>query len=574
MAPLESMIQDFVNNISEGFFGRLIRVLIFLVIAAAIFGIYFASQFRGLRDAGSMEYAQLARNMSAGKGYVTSCIRPADISYLSQPAGRAFSASHCPDIRNQPFFPAVLSLGFKLARTPFVANKVSSVLDAESSVIVPVCVLFTVLTGFLVYLIGLRLFGRLVAVVSVIVFFLSKSVLDDSISGLPGSLTAFLVTAISYAAVSFRDAYERNRSMGLLVYVFVSMAILSTAAILTSYKMAVFVPVMAFFMVAGFLRRGFLTAGVFLVFVCLLVSPWLIRNWKVSGNAFGMAPYEALHDTAIHKEDSFDRQVAPVTDSARIVRTLKVKFMSKFPEVCEMNLRSVGNGLIICLFLVAAFHKFEREEVNQLKGSVLVVLLLMAAIGAFFSADAGGVFKPFLPLVIIFGVAFFFAVLERDEFADMSWKMLLTVVLVMIAAMPAIFAVAGRTGRIPYPPYYPPFVSYVSGLLGPEEIMCTDIPWATAWYGSRTSVLIPQSVDDFKAINAATPMKGLYLTTVTGNRPFTGAFAGGPWQSWMPVLNGKVPGDFPLTHGIMLPKGRRDQLFLTDRDRWTKSEPQ
>jgi hypothetical protein len=560
-----------VNSVSEGFFGKLVKILIFLVVALIVFGYYSFTQFRGLKDAESMEYAQLARNMSAGKGYTTSCIRPADMWFFTRKSGGVFSASNCQDIRNPPFFPAVLSLGFKLVRPSFTLKPASPVFEPETSVIVPVCIFFIILTGLLVYLIALRLFNRPVAIVSTLIFFLSKSVLDDSISGLPASLIGFLATSCCYAAISFRDAKDRERPMGLLVYIFVSAAILSTAAFLASYKMIALVPVMAFFMVAGLLRRKWLMAGAFLLLVFLMISPWLVRNWKVSGNMFGIAPYEALQDTVIHREDSFDRQIVLVPDSARIIRAAKLKFMYKFPEICEVNLRTMGNGLIICLFLVSVFHKFDREEVNQLKWCLVVVMILTAFVTAIFSAGSQGAFKPYLPLVIIYGVAFFFTVLERDEFADTGWKITMTSVLLLLSVLPVFFTVFGQKAHSPYPPYFPPFISYVSSLLGPDENMCTDIPWATAWYGKRTSFLLPESVDDFRKINDKVRINGLYLTTVTGNRPYNSSFSGGPWRSWLPILNGKVPKDFPLAHGISLPEGTHDQLFLTDRNRWLQN---
>jgi len=563
MESLENKVQDVVNTFSEGFVSRLMRGSIFLVIALMAFGFYFLDQFRGFRDAESMEYAQLARNMSTGRGYTTSCVRPSDMWYLSQKAGNVFSAANCQDIRNPPFFPAVLSLGFKIVRPSFDLKSDSPAFAPETRVIVPVCIFFTVMTVMILYLLALQLFGRQVAITSVLIFVLSKSVLDDSISGLPASLMAFLVTAVCYAAMNFRNAKDRKRPAGLLGYLFVITAILCAAAFLTSYKMSVLAPVIAFFMVAGFLRRGWMTAGLFLVLVCFMISPWLARNWKVSGGVFGIAPYTALHDTIIHREDSFDRQTAPAVESSMVVKSLKRKFMSRFPEICEMNLRTMGNGLVICLFLVSVFHKFGRDDVDSLKWSVLAVIIFTAAVTAVFPEDSSGALKAYLPLVIIYGVAFFFTVLELDEFSDAGWKVVMTGVLVLVSALPAVFGIAG-TARSAYPPYYPPFISYVSNLLKPEENICTDIPWATAWYGRRTSILLPQSVDGFLKINDKVRLSGLYITTVTGNRPF----ASGPWRSWLPVLNGKVPKDFPLTHGITLPEGTRDQLFLTDKDRW------
>ncbi len=55
----------------------------------------------------------------------------------------------------------------------------------------------------------------------------------------------------------------------------------------------------------------------------------------------------------------------------------------------------------------------------------------------------------------------------------------------------------GRRTGLPYPPYFHRYIGWVATMLEPEECLVTDIPWATAWYGGRTSVLLPRHIDDF-----------------------------------------------------------------------------
>ena len=94
--------------------------------------------------------------------------------------------------------------------------------------------------------------------------------------------------------------------------------------------------------------------------------------------------------------------------------------------------------------------------------------------------------------------------------------------------------------------------------------MCTDIPAGTAWYANRSSLLLPLSLDDFAAIERmGVRIGGIYLTTETGNKQYIAGLAGGPDRAWLPLLNGRIPPDFPFTDGICLPPGSREQLFLT-----------
>jgi hypothetical protein len=107
----------------------------------------------------------------------------------------------------------------------------------------------------------------------------------------------------------------------------------------------------------------------------------------------------------------------------------------------------------------------------------------------------------------------------------------------------------------------------VSEMLKPNEIMCTDMPWATAWYGKRASILLPKTLDDYYEINDYRKyISGLYITTLTKDRPFVSALLEGSEKTWLPIAMGRLPQDFPLKQGFALNK--QDQLFLTDSVRW------
>jgi hypothetical protein len=62
----------------------------------------------------------------------------------------------------------------------------------------------------------------------------------------------------------------------------------------------------------------------------------------------------------------------------------------------------------------------------------------------------------------------------------------------------------------------------------------------------------------------------MYITTITKNKPFVKQLLDGPEKSWLPVISGRTPPDFPLKQGVSL--NRQDQLFLSDRNRWSTGE--
>ena len=114
----------------------------------------------------------------------------------------------------------------------------------------------------------------------------------------------------------------------------------------------------------------------------------------------------------------------------------------------------------------------------------------------------------------------------------------------------------------------PPLISHVSHLLDRDELMCSDMPWATAWYGSRRSLQLPTSLLEFYEINDYTKkISGIYITMLTRDLPYLSSLRQGPYKYWFPILEGKIPGDFPLTQGFF-PLMNQEQVFLTDRARW------
>ena len=570
---IEERVQSVLNSLDAGTGLVLLRGGLLVTLAVAVFAIYASSQFRGLRDTEAMEVAQLARNMARGEGCTTQCIRPVDLRYMAVHGKAPAKGNGYPDIRNAPLFPAILSAAFKTLRPSFSVNSAFSAYAPEKRVIVPLCTLFTLATGLMIFLIGRRLFNQRVALIAVLVFLLSDTVLADGISGKPDSCIMFLATAAIYAAVVSSEQRAKGRQRIVQFVAFIASAVLCGLAILAGYAAVALAPALAAF-TAWRSRLHWSTAGLFLLIAGLTVCPWLARNRRVSGGMLGAYHYSAVADSVLYEADSLDRDPEPAFNRFKVMYAMKTKLTTNLARMCDHDMRTMGSGLIVCFFLVSFFHRFEKESVTQFRWCLALGLILLLCFSALFGAGSGGTLNILLPMAMLYGTAYFFVVAERVDFVEESWHAGLTWILVLLTALPAVLRVAGPRATIPYPPYFPPFADYVCGFLEPEETLCTDIPWATAWYGDHQSILLPRTVDDFRKLYDS-PMRigGLYLTTETGDKPYTSALRTGDDRSWLPILNGTVPAGFPLMHGIAIPPGRPAQLFLTDRVRWPAKKP-
>jgi len=567
--PFESKIQNLVYNVDVGVGFQVIKGGLYILFVLVVMLLYTAGQFRGLRDAEAMEYAQLGRNLAYRGRLVTQCVRPASMWYLIQnsPLHNPVINEH-PDILHAPLWPTVLGAAFKISRIPFPTDRMGGVFPPEQWVIIPICHLLTLLTGLLILLLGRRLFDPRIGLLSMTVFFLSNSVWNESISGLATPLVTFLCTLAFYLAaiaVTNREA-DKPRSAWLLPLI--GATLVCIFAFLSRYAAIVVTPALALYIGISFRKnRGWVWALGLILAVLIGISPWLVRNVKVSGGLLGLAPYTALNNTRTFPDNQFERNLAPALAANRIVPDLQAKLVKDFAKYYQQHLRVVGDGLFICLFLAAFFYRFVRDPVHFMRWAAALGILLLMILASLFGESTARLLLMFWPVVLLYGMAFFFILLERLQLRIRLFNLGVTALFVLLGALPLILTMMPPRSGVPYPPYFAPFVQHVSGMLEPEELMCTDMPWATAWYGNRTSLLLPGTLDEFYEINDYYKrVSGLYFTTLTRDKPYARNLLTGPERSWFPVLEGRIPMDFPLTQGF--PLNNMDQLFLTDRIRW------
>jgi hypothetical protein len=574
----ESTLHDIVYSIDTGTGLKIIRVTLYILFLLIIMMLYTATQFRGLKTEEAMDYAQLGRNFSLNGGLATKCVRPVTMWKMSQrnPGENPQIAGH-PDLYHPPAYPAVLAVGYRffelIGLEPFAIPEESrtSTMPAEQWVVLPVNHLFTLLTGWVVFMLGKRLFSREIGFLGMTIFFLSDVAWHNSISGLNISMAGFFVVASFHAmVVAMLNRRDRADSTASWAFPFVFSVLFSAIAFLTRYITIAAVPGVALFawLISGRFRGGTRYAVVFLGLYLVMISPWLLRNQKISGNPLGMAAHTALADTALYPDKSFDRELHPEFTYGQYVSEIKKKWVLNYSEKYDSVLPGMGGGVLMALFLTTFFYHFVRPQVNYLRWGLGVSLLLTVIIAGFFSESSINMIQVFWPFVILYGLAFFYILIDRLDLGVRLYTLGLKCLIVVLAALPFLLTLMPPHGNHPYPPYFAPIITQVSEMLNEREVMCTDMPWATAWYGDRVSVLLPKDMDDFYEINDYRQyISGIYITTITKNKPFVKQLLDGPEKSWLPVLSGRTPPDFPLKQGVSL--NRQDQIFLSDRDRWS-----
>ena len=567
--PFAVKVQDLVYNVEVGLGLRIVQSVLYAFLIALLMVGFTAKQFTGLKEAEAMDQAQLARNLMEKHRLVTQNVRPASMWYLIENSRQhAPQMEQHPDIVNEPLYPALLSVGFLAVRGAFASDTITGVFSPEQWIIIPFGHLCTLLSGLFVYLLGRRLFDPRHGFWAATAFYTSATVWGLSVSGLNLSLLMLCTVAAWYFALLAVDRRLASESAWAGLFALLLALLCVIAAFHTRYIGVVLAPAIALFIGLALRKQGGIPlAVIFLVLFLLAMLPWIVRNVLVSGGAFGLAPFLTLNGSKVFEGDSFERMLAPVLTYDRISHTLAGKWATNFAQLYDEGVRGMGEGVLTCLFLGSFFFRFSKSTINLFRwgiGTALALFLLLAPFGSASTLRASAIFWP---LGLIYGLAFFFVLLHRMQFQLRLLNQGLTLLVVLLTALPLILLLIPPRISAPYPPYYPPFIKHVATLVRPGELLCTDMPWATAWYGKRDSLLLPLTMDEFLAINDSTRrVSGLYFTTLTRDRAYVRDLLTGPYRNWFPINEGRVPPDFPLNQ--YLPLNNMDQLFLTDRTRW------
>ncbi|MBI5397487.1 MAG: hypothetical protein HZA91_19485 [Verrucomicrobia bacterium] len=413
----------------------------------------------------------------------------------------------------------------------------------------------------LVYGTAHRLFDRRVALMAACLFGLAETTFQFALSGLSTMLTMAWVSAAWLALIVASDWRETGARPRGAVVLALAAAVAIAGAFLTHYAAGwLLLPLcVVAWRTWGLARGAAMAAAMGAVFVAL-VSPWLARNYSLSGNFLGLAGYAVSEHTPMTPGDMFQRlmDAKPVVVSMKMVWAKALANASVIWSDCPW----IGSyGIILSLFVAVLFYKFRRPVVNRFKWlaaaswALLFVVWCFVGLGARperSAAQADNLLVLLVPFVTVFSTAVFYAYFDGLRILFKSVRAAWITGLVLVAALPLLLRLAGPTaGRMAYPPYHPPLVSQIAGYVEPGEFIISDQPWAVAWYGDRRCFWIPFSVPEFFTLNDMHQhVAAFMLTPVTLNSRMLTEILVGEWAPWSATLGFlKFPNEFPLKYG-------------------------
>jgi hypothetical protein len=561
-------MQEAIWSVQEGRTGSLLRIAMTFILAAASLGLFAWFRFTGLSDPVAMEQCSLARNLADGKGYVATCIRPAD-SALLHDSGHTADLTRFPELRQEPAYPVALSCLMRLFPIRYESSTQSGVFKPETKLVIPFGILCTLATAGILFLLTRALFPPEAAAVAAVAFLLWDPVLSHSISGNSHPFVMFTTTLSLWLATIAARACDQERAPRFWLPLAAAAGIAAGITFLGAYALWPAIPGTAILAACLSERRRGTLFLVLTAAAILTITPWLIRNMTLSGNPFGTAPWTLLDGTSLFPSGSWDASSATLPTRAAVISAIKAKFLANLPGRLESVFQLLGGTVLAALFIVSFFIRFESEAANRARWPILGIALAILIAGSLGDNRSASHLQALLPLVAAFGTAAVLVLAEHRDYVLPETRALIAWSMVGLNALPCLLRIWGTAPEHPYPPYFPPLNAYAAQQIPETKILCSDIPWATAWYGARTSILTPATPSDFERLQAAYPSISAIYLAAPRNRPVSGVTT----NNWMTIESGWIPAGFALTNGIFLPPGTKDQLLLLGKTPGTADAP-
>lgn len=619
-------IQDWIHKFEERG-GSGFRIVFVGLLVGILLVVYNWRDFRNLNNQEAMDAAQVARNIADGNGFTTHLIRPLSLHLVqTHNQGRAANPASGerpdlaevkevmhPDLANPPVYPLFLAGAMKVLPFRYPINVVDpfwSVPNSQLADLTPEELKQTsarrfwryqpdfllallnqsllILNAVVVFFLARKLFDRSVAWLSFALMICCEVLWHFSVTGLPTLLLMLIFQGLIWGLIWIeREERDPVWSPRAQIWLALLIGLLLGVGMLTTYSFGwLLVPVLVYVGIICALRRWrvlLLISAAFLI----IVTPWIWRNFHVSGTPFGTAGYALLEGTFALPEFRLQRSLNP--DFRGI--TLPIffyKFVYNARDLITDALPRLGGTWVSAMFLTGLLLSYRSLAIRRLRYFILAALFTLFLVQAMGKTQLS-VERPefnsenllilLVPLIFIYGAGLFFQLLDQMNLKIRELRYIVIGLFAVLVNLPLAFTlISPKVRPLNYPPYYPPAMQDIAQYLRPDEMMISDIPWAVAWYGNRQCLWLTRNPEGqfYQVHDYIKPIRCLYLTPeTTDSRILTDWVRSGDrsWPTFIleSLLRNRAPEKFPLR--FAQPRYFPEQLILWDYKRWSDDAP-
>jgi hypothetical protein len=569
---IEINLQGFLHGFEQGRAAVWVRRIVVAVIVALLAMMWFVFKFNGFSAPAAMDQAQVGRQLAGGQGFSTLYARPLAMHLGLARTGRLGLPLR--EVSQAPLGPVLNAIVFRLSGMNFNFEPGEVVSPAER-VITAAAFLFFAGSLVLSYLLGRRLFDPSLALLGIGLLIVTDLVWRFTFSGLPQMAMLFFFSGALLALLAALEAGEAQKHLKSFLLVLLASLLLSFVTLGNGIGLWIFAGFWLF--AVTMLRPRWLVALTAPVVYALPLLPWAWHNWRAIRNPFGLPFYE------LYRPPGTD-PLALVADLEPILRFKPADFLANTAAQTLEQLSNLftyfGGSIVAAAFFAAVFlHVFRQWQPAQFRWAVLLMWFGAATGMAVFGVDAAVSVNQlhilFLPVMMFYGLAFLLVLWSRLGFDQPVLRGAFLIFLYLTAAVPLLGTVFSTAPRVNWPPYLPPLVTRFSEWVEPGEALASDIPWATAWYANRLSLLLPENIGQFEIIHSegllGAPLVGIYLTPFSGDQPAYARIINGRYREWARFVLREIKqedlANWMLRSAVNLPiEGQ--SIFFADRPRW------
>ena len=569
---IETNLQAFLHSFEQGRPAAWVRRIIVVALVTLLAVMWFAFKFNGFSVPEAMDQAQIGRQLASGAGFTTLYARPLAMHLGLARTGRLDLP--LPEISQAPLGPLLNAATFRASGMNFTFAPGEVVYPAERAITVTTFLFFA---GSLVlsYLLGRRLFDPRLAMLGLGLLIISDLAWRFTFSGLPQMAMLFFFSGALLALLGALEAGEAQRRVKSLLLVLLAAALLGFVTLGHGLGLWIFAGFWIFATVM--IRPRWLTALATPVIYALPLLPWAWHNWRAVRNPFGLPFYE------LYRKPRTD-PLALVADLEPLLRFNTGDFLintatQAIAQASQLFTFLGGSIVAVAFFLAVFLHVFRQWQPAQFRWAILLMwlgaALGMSVFGVDRAVSVNQLHILFLPVMMFYGLAFLLVLWSRLGFEQPLLRGAFITALYLTAAVPVLGTALTQTPRVNWPPYLPPLVTRFSQWVEPGEALASDIPWATAWYAGRLSLLLPENIGQFEVIHSEgllrAPLVGLYLTPFSGDQPAYARIINGRYREWARFVLREIKqedlANWMLRSAINLPIDGQ-AIFFADRPRW------